>query len=612
MSALKLAPPPNDTNQHSDLETCLDEVILPRLQAKNGDRHLIEFTKTNGTPTLKLLTTPTGKAAYTITKLPGGRLWAPTKKQRSRLIQGNKYHDINNLRKQTRVKAARELLNHPPARDTILSLAANRKELHVTNLLYTKSEKFAAVLAGPSITPSGTKEINPRFVTGRWNKIARTHFIDPYILKASKDLSLPITVDTHNFLLRNKKLLKDTEGNPVARILLQHIVYRSIDQAPRRQLQSLDDLIATVAGQLHIPPDHRQFLPTALTAPTAHLVNPAAAVAATCQLLSQLKNTPTPLSLSNILRYPTDHLNFFNAGTPTWNKWVQAIDRYTSEPDSKTIENTKNHLLETIPETITESATETMASTPPKANETHQPKTAPATPLEKNVQELISHIENEAQKATARKLGAWSPTKHTRTPKAKALNIMTIRGKPAATLTIHRDDTISIRSITAPSWDRITFKPVHLPRPLAASIAYQILDHSCRAFPNKAAHAMSFTNTFQAIASAADRAAQKVAASQVSTQDPNDSQHFTSRVNQEITNNFLDKEILDIIRKMFHSPQGNYRAPYRATLLQYNTAAINKDIFQAMLSTGQLTPFEPTSSSNQQPTPQESSTTRDR
>ena len=569
---------PTSISPTTHFQTLLKQTILPRIRKRTPTRNLVEFTTPNNVPTLKLRTGPTSRPTLTLKRLPSGEMSAP-KDQRSLTILANKYPHITEFRTATTLRVSQAAFNHRAARDAIIEATVNREEQSIAYLVHQAGTSLTKSTLSQALTPDGPQNTTPRHVNGLWNNIAKKHFINPQTLQAAKDFSIPLTVESHNYLLRMLPLIQaNQEGSQDLRTLVRFIIYHLPHRMPNAPTSSIKHLADFIALCLDIPPKHHHLLTTALKSHVAHLSDPVPAITATCEALSQINIKQESSELAHILSHAPNHLRFFKAGGPTWQIWTKALASFAEDPASANLSQLANHLTDLLAE-------QASPAPPPNTTTTHQ-QTANA-PLP----EVINYIKDQAFQLTLAETPEWVPITLTKSDYETKLQLITTFGKPAAVVTKFHNGTISFDLPQGQESKQPRLTPKHLTTPLINRIATQLLLKTQAALPTQLAQAFTSQEKARAIAATARHTAADIAAKTVSTNDPKDFRHLVANSNKQLNDHILQRDTLLLTHHIF-SPHPSTR-PVSPTLTtsRYNTVALNKATLKEMVSRGQLAPL---------------------
>ena len=578
MNFQELTAPPT-REQISDLQKDLTQVIIPRVSHAANVRHMIEYTKEYGLPTIRFLTNRSGQARITLKKRPGGYLWTPPNQLDDPILK-DKYHNIRDIAADMRTAVAKAALDHAPTRNTITHMTAHGHQKEVTNILTTTANTVTQKVLQYSMTPSGRREIRPRLINGAWNRILRNHFLNRQVTETAENLRIILTVRTHNLILRNIDLLTSSPEIEETRQIFRYLITKFKHTIPTAQIKDPEQLKTTLGQALQLPTEYLPYLPETMQAmDSSYNIPPQQAVYATCKALSEIKTPLDPPTVRHMVQLATYHHNFLQSGAQTWIKWLHILETHAQDPQTLRLHREREELTK---ETSNHQQSVPTPRTPP--NET--------TPPPRRLDTVIQHIKTSARETVASALSSWTPYELIEQGENLVLNAVTAPDKGAAvTITKHVDGTISIHSPTDPNRKQLHLEAQHLNKLLTNNIAQKLLEHTVASFCPQVARALTYEDALQKLSVAARTTAKKIATDLLTTKDPKDLSHLVSTINNKVRTQLLDPKVLRTTTALFHPFEHHDPRYYRPTILHYNTVILNQKIFYAMLATGQSTPL---------------------
>ena len=108
-------------------------------------------------------------------------------------------------------KLGARALKDPPARRALMAMTARGAHSAVQSLMSEYARLIGQRLLSHSLTPSGTRPVAANTAQGTWNRLVRTHFTEPRVLKLAETLGLSpeltLTAPQYNFLLQNQGVI---------------------------------------------------------------------------------------------------------------------------------------------------------------------------------------------------------------------------------------------------------------------------------------------------------------------------------------------------------------------------------------------------------------------
>ena len=576
--ALKAAP---TQQQISDLQQELTNIVLPRVKHATNICHMIEYTKEGGLPTIRFLTGKDGNACITLKKRPQGYLWAPPD-QLDEPMTKDKYHHIQNITANIKKEVATAALEHAPTRNTVLSMAAHGYHQQTTNVLMTAARTLVQEILQYSVIPSRTREVRPRLINGTWNRLLRDNFLDPQVTETARSLYIPLTVRTHNLILRNMDILSESPENEETRTIFRYSVTKFKHLVPPARIKDPEHLKTALGHALQLPAEYLDHLPDAIRATDiSYNIPPQQSVYATCRALSEIRTPMDPPTRRHMVHLATDHHHYLQSGEQTWRKWLQILETYVRDPQTLKFHREREQLNRETDH----------PAHPTSTPQTKPTETAPRPNL-RNTNTVIQHMEGPARDLLINTISPWQHWELLQHGENLVLKAITAPDKgAAATITRYPDGTISIDCPTEPDRGHLHLEPQHLNKLLINNIAQQLLEHAATALRPHLARALTYDNVLREISVAARTTAKEIATTLLISEDPNDLCHLVSRLNNKVRAELLDPKVLRTTTALFHPFEHHDRKHYRPTILHYNTVILNQKTFHAMLATGQSTPL---------------------
>ena len=562
----RLQPTPNE--RYSDkLERLLKENISPKVKRTLGQHKILEFQRTRGLSVLKLLPGTKTPPVFTIRLRRDGTISAPSgQRRRQILLEGGT--DLSAFTGRVRAAVVRTAMDHPETGDVILRMAAyNQKDLIRTAVDRTVTNLVNSILT-TAVTPAGERRTSPRNLTTLWNRLVRTHFLDPQVLRSAPEFhNHKISADSHNLILRNITPATSETSSPEFKTLFNYFLHHFAQHDPGRPLKGVEELNQLMGQLLNIPPEHQPYLHPITSKRWVHEQRSQQAVSAACQAMAEAGIPPDDETLLEMARM--DHLAILEKGPGAWRQWTSAIRTYAGDRDTQALSDTNDRLN---PKTRSRKRDQFI----------HIP-----TPL----YQVIEHIHGDASKAVTQDTPPWTPFRTDRNGRTRILRVMVgPRGDSALTVTRAPNGALDLRSPYVPSWNKPYTTRQHLTDPLINHLAHQLLRHTAKALPELMKSLITNNNTLHTPAVEAHKAAKEIARTTVSTGNPEDFRHLVSNTNRAIQLHIADAEITRLTKAIFTIDHPPIKwSEFQLSL--YNTTALNIRIFKQMEDTGQSAPL---------------------
>ena len=572
----KPEPAPDIQQSHLLMERVADNIV-PRVKRSMHTRYLVEFKLEQGLPVLRFMTSSAGGAVFTIKRRPGGYLWAPPG-QVHRTILESKHQEVVDYTTVIRRHISRTAITDPSTKHLLLRQAAYGNHGYIVRLIMRSAQALTQELLQHSLTPSGEKEVKPNLVNGLWNNMARDHLLNPNVMEAAKRFNVQLTVQSHNFILRNISLFKENPDHQLAQKALRYAVKSLLNRMPSTPIRSHQDLQDTVGHILEIPAHQRKYLPAALqNIDIYHPTRGPATILATCRALWDIGADVSDPNIQRLGYFAPEHRRYSVAGNELWQKWLQALREYQQHPLSLNLYNTRETLNREVGYPGTPGYRE--VEKPPPPSETLE-------------QPLIDHINGPAKEAVTALLPHWTPCKISLDGEDLVFRIITSpEGGTAVTFKKRPDGTISIDCPSDPDWKYIHLDAGHLTKLLVNNVAQLLLEHTAHALPAPTAAAATYDNSLQKTCAAARKTAKAIAEALVTTKNPKDLTHLVSRTNRTLKTKLIDRRAIATVLSLFSAQDTHAPSSDWSNMNNYNTVVLNREIFSGMMKTGQQAPL---------------------
>ena len=444
-----------------------------------GDHHLIYFSRKNGLPAMSFITKGNGKALFTISRQKDDTISTP-KGNEPHALMGLAKADTRAFTRQLEHKLGARALKDPPTRRALMAMTARGAHSSVQSLMSEYAQLIGQRLLSHSLMPSGTRPVPVNTSQGTWNRLVRTHFTEPGVLKLAETLGLSpefnLTAPQYNFLLQN-----------------QGVITRRIK----------DRTFKTQVAKLTLEATHLQ----------------------------------------------------------------QGIT-----------------LLETDNLTETMSKNRSVNRAPPKRTAREQEEEGHALLIQE-------HLETDACQAVDAAMPRWSNFRASTERGRTILRVLVdTKGKAANTIIVHPDGTLETHYPHAPYEDRIALHSSQLEQLLHHHLAFLLLEHTRRALPRSMASVITNHTVMVSLISIANQLARDIACRHILENMPGTNfTQMTKLVNNKVRDG-LDGRTIQLANQLFNpiTETEHNRLPKTH---QYNLVALNQQLFEAMISTGQTTPL---------------------
>ena len=254
-------PPSLSCKLMRDIEDIL-RVATNSVADETGRWLLLEFTRTNGLPTLRFLVDPGGRAHATLSLRKDRTL---SYKLRDGSHQDSLLEDhhllYRDLKDHLAYRIAQKALNQSPWSKTTMFQALSHKQSResLSSSLDDRTNHLAERLCCTAIMPSGHRECHISDFPTLPRRLIRTHFINQEILEISNRIQYQ-SVCAYNFAARNLTLINDIKRQEyhTMQYLLRHLpldLYR-----PRPRTLTRRHVEQVIQDQLHLDQDERSLL----------------------------------------------------------------------------------------------------------------------------------------------------------------------------------------------------------------------------------------------------------------------------------------------------------------------------------------------------------------
>ena len=566
----KLTPQPTNT-EIERFHATLEHDLLPKVLKATGPTSLVHFSRPKGVPTLKLLADQRGRSPLTLTRKPDGTLRVSPDRPHSALLLDRTNH-ISDFVHQVTVSLYRETLTRAKSRKALFTLATGGQEQALHTALLHWGTQAAKILTSTATLPTKTKPVALADATQTWNKLVRAHFLDKELADTAASLlntgKSSLTHHQYNFILRNLKVITNHSDDHRFLSLLTYFGRHLAHLRPDTHFSDpahLATIIADIAGVPHRLHPHLHAAVGGRTSMTSlHFIAPS------CYALDTLPTDTNSADRSTVGRYGEQSHAAAAHGPDAWQHWTNALLAYTQDHDHASLARTADAITQLPPATIG----------PVEPVHPHQPA---------NPDPITQHLTGPAKDVVTAASPPWTPATIRTSANTVAVSILTSPdGKNAITVTRNPDGTLTTNRPPPTNLHTPFLPTLKFQKDLLTTIATELLQHTYKHIPSEFISAFDHQYTIHRYLRQARDTAQQIAQQLLTTQDPQDINHFTNRTNALLRRYILDPTVLELTVKLF-STGPNPLNINDLTLFQYNTTALNLPIFQQLTHTSQTT-----------------------
>ena len=560
-------------NSYEHLGHLISKYILPRAKRRLGDHLILEFKKINGRPSMSLLPGTKRKPVMRLTLMQNGDLKAG-RSQESHSLLVRSGDPITGFQDEVRAVIAKEALKSPKVRDALLRITAAGKETIIHTVLVEQAKRYTERHLTAAVTPAGKRAAPPQQAAQLWNRLVKTHFLDPRVMEAASNFRNSQYLDTasYNLVRQNLELIEQESKSKDFQNLFSYLLHMPRSQYPAKKLKSTNDLLELIAAYLEMPVEHSQHLPNACRANMSPYT--AQNLRATCRILTEAGIPPDHPEAFRTTNIDEHHL-LESGGSTTWTEWTEAVHRFAQDGNYTAFRETKNQMLAGRPRPRNYSA-------PPQET----------TKFQCALEDAQNHLANQAKAAVAGTAPQWTPVTVSHKGRTTVLKaVCGPNGTAALKVTKEPGGTVKFKSPQTPTWQSLFSAAMHVTEPLIEHFAHMLLANTLQEKQEAVLTIAAMQPSLAPLAKEARNIAKEIARESVSTDAPSDFDHLVAVVNKAIRTHIIDPKAYDLAKRIFKETYPARRDSQDPNLRTYNFTKKNLRVFTEMAESGQLNPL---------------------
>ena len=556
---------------YQHLRELVRKYVVPKLGPKLGYRHLLDFERADGLTTIRLLPTTRGEAYRSLTLHPDGTITTPPGQENHGMLAPNP-EPLNHLLDKLRSTIAQSCMEDSRVRPAFLRLVAQGHNDLVYDCINNQARAYVADELSTAITPGGPRTTDPKRVAALWNRLVRTHLLDPKVTTlVGRYAQQSPAPSCYNAIVRNLAFIEREKGSLQFPHIFSYMLTMPEERDSTKPFATTDELMRRVAMARGIPTEHLPYLACAVS---THRYDPTGAeLRAACKALADC-GTPPDHPMARRIAVLEEHRSMLEAGQEAWSEWTEAIRQSIHTGEIGHISAVRERLRAGL-----------------KTEKRNQAANGGPGHYKTATSEVLEYISTTARKAVTEQTPRWEPVvvkTHQGTTTLKGMSGP--QGDAAVTVRRNRDGTIRFTSAYTKTWQAPFATDYHLTAPLIHDLAYRLLAETAHQLPEKVREIVGEHITLQGLGVRARAVAKQIARDTVATR-PEEADRLISVVNKAIRKHIIDPKSYQLTKEIFREPYSRTGKSENPSIRVYNFTKKNFQTFQQLWVTGQRNPL---------------------